>query len=390
MPSNMSNFNSPIPSDFDSKGNPFETDPAETGSIETGPAETDPAETAPVETGPVETGPAETGPVETGPAETDNTQGNGGEQTAWTEIPWVRTVLGEDPVHSLWLAAAGIALGAVLAVVISAIVRRLRKKEEPAVSAPVEVPDEITGFDISVEKLHEQGARKNQQDCFAVSPLEFQGQQGVLAMVADGMGGLANGDKVSQAAVTAALNAFFTVKGTPGQILLELLSRSAEAVNRVLGSGGMRSGGTTMVMGLIKDSAFHYLSVGDSRICLYRGGVLYQLNREHTYRNELAVQFVNGDVSLQEVGSHPKGGGLTSYLGMGNIRYVDLPAQPVAVRPGDRFILMCDGVYNALTEQELTAALDAGDGAVADALRTAIQAKNYANQDNYTAVILEC
>ena len=192
------------------------------------------------------------------------------------------------------------------------------------------------------------------------------------------------------AAVSAALNAFFTVRGTPEQILLELLKQAAEAVNRTLGSGGMRSGGTTMVMGLIKNGAFHYLSVGDSRICLYRGGILYQLNREHSFRGELAVRFVNDDASLQEVYNHPKGGGLTSYLGMGEIRYADLPVQPVAVLPGDRFILMCDGVYNALTEQELTTALGAGNGAVAETLRSAIQAKNYANQDNYTAVILEC
>ena len=319
---------------------------------------------------------------------TGQAQESGGGQAAWTEIPWVRTVLGEDPVHGLWLAMAGIALGAVLAIVIGAIVRRLRRKR--AARAIVEVTGETSGFQLSVEKLHEQGARKNQQDCFAVSPLEFRDQKGVLAMVADGMGGLSNGDKVSQAAVTAALNEFFTAQGTPEQVLLTLLNRSAAAVNRVLGSGGLGSGGTTMVMGLIRDGAFHCLSVGDSRICLYRGGVLYQLNREHIYSNELAVRFVNDETSLQEVYSHPKRGGLTSYLGMGDIRYVDLPAQPVAVRPGDRFILMCDGVYNALTEQELAAALNAGDGAVADALRTAIQAKNYANQDNYTAVILEC
>ena len=321
--------------------------------------------------------------------ETNHTQEDDGELTAWTEIPWVRSVLGQDPVHGLWLGGACIALGAVLAVIISMIVRRPRRKKSAA-PAPVEVTEEIAEFDICVEKLHEQGARKNQQDCFAVSPLEFRDQRGVLAMVADGMGGLSNGDKVSQAAVTAALNTFFTAQGTPEQILLELLNRSAAAVNRVLGSGGIRSGGTTMVMGLIKDGAFHYLSVGDSRICLYRGGVLYQLNREHIYRNELAVRYVNDEISLQEVYSHPKGGGLTSYLGMGDIRSVDRSAQPVAVRPGDRYILMCDGVYNALTEQELATALNAGNGAAAEALRAAIQAKNYANQDNYTAVILEC
>lgn len=354
MQSKRSNLNFPIPGESDGSGNP-----------------------------------AETAPTETAPAETENPQGNDGKQAAWTEIPWVRTVLGKDPVHGLWLAGAGLALGAVLAVLVSLIVRRLRRKKAERLAA-AEDKEEASGFDIAVEKLHEQGARKSQQDCFAVSPLEFRNQQGVLAIVADGMGGLANGDMVSHAAASAALNAFFTAQGTPEQILLELLNRATAAVNQVLGPGGIRSGGTTMVMGLIKDNAFHYLSVGDSRICLYRGGVLYQLNREHIYRNELAVQFVNGDVSLQEVYSHPKGGGLTSYLGMGDLRYVDLPAQPVAVRPGDRFILMCDGVYNALTDRELAEVLNAGKGAVAEALRAAIQAKNYANQDNYTAIILEC
>lgn len=323
--------------------------------------------------------------------ETGLTQEGTEEPDPWTELAWVRSVLGENPVHGLWLAAAGIALGAVLAIISGAVVRRLHRKKS-AVPALVEVTDEIdlSKPEISVEKLHEQGARSSQQDCFAVSPLEFQDQQGVLAMVADGMGGLSDGDKVSQAAVGAALNAFFTARGTPEQILLELLKQAADAVNRTLGSGGTRSGGTTMVMGLLKDGAFHYLSVGDSRIYLYRGGVLYQLSREHSFRGELAVRFINDDASLQEVYSHPKGGGLTSYLGMGEIRYVDLPVQPVAVLPGDRFLLMCDGVYNALSEQELTAALAAGNGAVAEAIRSAVQAKNYANQDNYTAVILEC
>lgn len=307
--------------------------------------------------------------------------GGGGNQSNRTEIVWIRTVFGEDPVHGLCLAAAGIALGVVLTAIGMAIARWLRRRKESSGDK---------GIALSVEKLHEQGARKNQQDCFAVSPLEFQNRQGVLAMVADGMGGLSDGDKVSQAAVSAALDGFFTAAGTPEQILLDLLSHAAAAVERTLGPGGMRTGGTTMVMGLIKDGAFHCLSVGDSRICLYRDGVLYQLNREHIFRNELAVQFVNGDAALQEMWEHPKAGGLTSYLGMGDIRYVDLPAQPVAVRPGDRFILMCDGVYNALDERELAAALDAEKGGVAEALRAAIQAKNYANQDNYTAVILEC
>ena len=75
---------------------------------------------------------------------------------------------------------------------------------------------------------------------------------------------------------------------------------------------------------------------------------------------------------------------------MGRLKYIDLPAEPVAVLPGDRFILMSDGVYNALTRQELSAALSQAPGRAAQALDEAIRAKGYQNQDNYTAVILNC
>lgn len=241
-----------------------------------------------------------------------------------------------------------------------------------------------------VEKLHELGARKNQQDCFAVSPPELAKEHGLLMVVADGMGGLSDGDKISQAAVGAALNAFFSINGTPEQVLLGLLAYANRAVYRLSGSDGTLTGGTTILMGLLKDNMFYYLSVGDSRICLYRDGQLYQLNREHIYRMDLALSAVNGEISIGEVYSHQKGDGLTSYLGMGTLKYIDLPAKPLALLPGDKIILMSDGVYNALTTEEFTAALDAGTGKAADALHSVIKSKGYARQDNYTALILSC
>lgn len=170
-------------------------------------------------------------------------------------------------------------------------------------------------------------------------------------------------------------------------MLLELLAQAVRSVNDLLGPDGLCSGGSTLVMGLLRFGRFHYLSVGDSRIYLYRRGALYQLNREHVFKDELSLRAVNGEMTLQEALSHPKGAGLTSFLGMGQLKYVDLPAQPVAISRGDQFILMSDGVYNALTEDELKAALKAGG---ADAIRAAIQAKGYTNQDNYTAVIVQC
>ena len=51
---------------------------------------------------------------------------------------------------------------------------------------------------------------------------------------------------------------------------------------------------------------------------------------------------------------------------------------------------MTDGVFNALTEQELSAALECNAEEAARSIEQWICEKGYRNQDNYTAVILQC
>ncbi len=327
---------------------------------------------APEETAPEETAPEETAPEETAPAGRE-----AGTLAQWAGEPGAGGI-SCGGWAGLGLLAGLLAAGAAAGV--SLWLRRRRKQPAPE--------GLLWSGSVSVEKLHEQGARPGQQDCFFVSPAE-EGA-GLLAVVADGMGGLSDGDKVSQAAVSAMAQGFYYVRGTPQQVLLQLAQRANGAVNQLLGEDGAYRSGSTLTAGLIRDGAFHYLSVGDSRICLYRQGELYQLNREHVYRSELYVNYVNGEETLDGAAAHPKGAGLTSFLGMGRLKYIDLPAQPVPVRPGDRFLLMSDGVYNALTPGELSAALDQGAGQAAQAINDAIRAKGYQNQDNYTAVILNC
>lgn len=282
---------------------------------------------------------------------------------------------------------AGVMLLLLIVAVIVLLVRSrsISKAAEPASEAgPVR--------SVRVGKLHEQGAREYQQDCFGVSDTALMDSHGLLAVVADGMGGLSEGDKVSEAAVETIMDGFVLSqgKGTPEQLLLVLAQQAVEAVNQLLGPDGYRKSGSTLAMGLVRGGVFSFLTIGDSRICLLRNGMLIQLNREHVFQNELALQMVNGELSLQEVYGDSRGSGLTSFLGMGQIRQIDMPAQPLSLLPEDKLVLMSDGVYNALTERELTDALDGTAEQAAERLRRAIQEKSYSNQDNYTAVILEC
>ena len=249
--------------------------------------------------------------------------------------------------------------------------------------APLQAPVQI-----QVGKLHQLGDRESQQDCLAVSPEALYGSKGVLAIVADGMGGLADGDKVSQTVASTMMNGFMTSREASPELILALTAEANQAVNRFLGPNLGRSG-STLVAGIVRDGLFSYVSVGDSRICLYRQGLLTQLNREHIYRNELRTNAVNGLGTLWDAGTHPKAAGLTSYLGMGELKYVDIPAEPLRVCADDKIILMSDGVYNAMTLPELEAALALPAQQAADTIAATIHSKAFRHQDNYTAVILQ-
>ena len=269
-----------------------------------------------------------------------------------------------------------------IATAVLAYMLMCRKKPSEKVAAVRECPE--------IWAVHEQGAREYQEDSYVVSEAEKADIYGTLAVVSDGMGGLEKGDQVSDTVVTTAINGFYKMQGDADQILLALLTWANQAVNGLLGPAQQGKSGATVVMGLIKNGRFHYLSVGDSRICLYRDGKLIQLNREHVFRNELLLRVVNKEITFQEASVHPRAAGLTGYLGQGQLKHVDLPAQPVEVCPGDKFILMSDGVYNALSDGELSEALDKEPSEAAEAIHKAVESKNYTNQDNYTAVIMAC
>ena len=283
----------------------------------------------------------------------------------------------------LWLPVAALGLTVVLLIWVTALLLSARRRKN--VERIADFSDPITS--IHVGKLHDQGAREYQQDSFGVSDEKTFSATGLLAVIADGMGGLADGDRVSAALVETALDGFMYSQGqgTPEQVLLTL---TQWGVNRLLGPENYRKSGSTLVMGLIRGDLFSWISVGDSRICLYRNGQLLQLNREHDFKQKLILQAVNGEIPLQEVYTDKRSGGLISFLGMGQLEYIDLPVEPLRLLPGDKLVLMTDGVYNALKDSEIITALALDEDAAPEALHRAIQEKAFQDQDNYTAVIL--
>lgn len=257
-----------------------------------------------------------------------------------------------------------------------------------------EIKTEDKYMHLAVGKLHNVGKRTSQQDSFAVSDekdMTLCKEKGLIAIVADGMGGLKDGDKISSIITLSLLKNFYEKKVSENPLftLLEMLKMANEEVNVFLKDKKERCG-STLVTGIIKNHKLYWLSVGDSRIYLYRQKSLILLNREHTYREELDLKFVNGEITKEEAVRHEQKGALTSYIGMGKLEKIDKSFSPVELKKGDRIIFASDGVFGTMGDEQMASVMQYPLEESIRMMNEWIVSVGKKNQDNYTAVIIEC
>ena len=297
----------------------------------------------------------------------------------------------EKPV-SLWLILTIVSDGLLIRdlIAIAAVQKKLKilRKGPPKVIPTTErmpwhaVPPEIG-------KVHGIGGRDYQQD--SLGHTRILNGSGVLAIVADGMGGLSNGEQVSQQIVMDGLGYGAAMTGlSEGNPLLGMVGQINTGVNRMLGPEGIYKCGSTLIAVLVAQDQFHWISVGDSRIYLYREGYVNQLNTDHDLFQQWMPEILAGTRSYVEAARNPDGRKLTSFIGMGELKYVDYSRQPIDLRQGDRLVLVTDGVYGTVPPEQLADILKANPE-VSDAakvLERRIRDARMPHQDNYTALIL--
>ena len=244
---------------------------------------------------------------------------------------------------------------------------------------------------LSTFRQNNVGKRKSQQDSFGISDFDEDTvqQKGILAVVADGMGGLSGGERASMATVISALNYFDTneMENIPVK-LREMIENANEQVKEVVGITKGQSG-STIVCVHIMDHQMFFASVGDSRILLIRDGEIFQLNKEHNYEADLLEMVQDGRMTMEEALQDPQKDALTSYIGIDCLERIDQNLTEIELFEGDRILLITDGVYNTLSDAEILSSMEYSAGRAMMHIEMQIEAKNRPNQDNYTAVLIE-
>ena len=218
------------------------------------------------------------------------------------------------------------------------------------------------------------GPRPRNEDAVSiVTPSNGQlSVKGALIAVADGVSGNAGGGEAAQMTVRSVSADYYATPDTlePHQALdVVLKAANRWVLSQASANRDMAGMATTLSMLVLRGQRYYLAHVGDSRIYLLRNSILKQLTVDHVWDRPDMRHVLKRAVGLDQ---H-----LTADYADGELQV------------GDIFVLMSDGVWDALSEKQLHEGLQKFDSPqlVADALtKTAL--KN-GGGDNTTAVVIK-
>jgi serine/threonine protein phosphatase PrpC len=209
---------------------------------------------------------------------------------------------------------------------------------------------------------------------------------GVIALVADGMGGCNGGEVASSLACDKIPKVYFSSNGpAPAALRASLETVNGEIYQVAQGQPELRGMGTTAVAFAITRSHGWLAYVGDSRLYLIRQGQIYRMSEDHSMVFEMVHK---GLLTAEEARNHADRNVLSRALGSRPQVEVSCWDEPFPIQAGDRFLLCSDGLHDLVTDERMLALAGAGELDVATA-RLVRAANENGGYDNISVILLE-
>ena len=223
-------------------------------------------------------------------------------------------------------------------------------------SIHLDLPQMVVGCSQSVGKQREH----NEDALFAMTTsLASNGNYVPLGLyiVADGMGGHAQGEVASGLAVRSIVNYLLrkvfmsvlaTKPSTPSDSIQEIMQAAVQEAHRAIMKDAPGSG-TTLTALLLLDKQMTIAHVGDSRAYIIAlDGTIQTLTRDHS----LVMRMIElGQLTAEEAQIHPQRNVLYRALGQGDPFAPDVSTSPL---PDSGYILLCsDGLWGVVGEDEI-------------------------------------
>jgi protein phosphatase len=210
-------------------------------------------------------------------------------------------------------------------------------------------------------------------------------RRGLLALVADGMGGHAAGEVASAMAVRLIDRVYYRSGNEPHQALQHAFYEANRQIYRSARRHACYQGmGTTCTSLVLRGDAAYCAHVGDSRLYLVRGDAIYLMTEDHSMVMHMLRQ---GLITQDQARHHADKNIILRALGTRPQVAVSTWGQPFPIKANDQFILCTDGLSDLLPDEDIKAiALEAEPATACEKLIAL--AKTRGGHDNITVGVL--
>lgn len=223
------------------------------------------------------------------------------------------------------------------------------------------------------------------------SSFETDISEGRIFAVCDGMGGESCGEVASASAITILgeyrdiINDAADLREQRERVNFYASAANDRICDDVISSGGIR-GGTTIALACTRENIISMYYLGDSRIYMYRNGILTRLTRDHT----VAYQMVDKNIYTEEEADRsPDKHKLTMFLGSDEDKTGEICAAfagSYTLTVNDKFLLCTDGLTDMCSSSEIKQILDENGKDTAQMLVSSALDKG--GKDNVTCIVI--
>ena len=263
-----------------------------------------------------------------------------------------------------------------------------KKKKAESEAREETIPPAREKYDLVTSVLSDVGCvRELNEDsggCVLPDDAGLRASKGVLAIVADGMGGHSAGEVASGLAVEIVSRVYYEEDDEPQSALKKAFQEANRGIYKAAEKDESKKGmGTTCTALVLQNGTAISAHVGDSRLYLVRESQIYLMTEDHSAVMEMVKA---GMLTLEQARHHPDKNVILRAMGSHPEVEVATWQEPFPIKAGDSFLVCSDGLYDLVEDEEIKQIVMINNPQAACENLIAL-AKERGGHDNITVVI---